>query len=72
MILGKFEMVIIHFNKINNCRQLLGDRLSILKSSWEKANEMTNGEIGVRVAWNMVRKHPNLCKNDVSFMTVIP
>ncbi|CTQ86985.1 G-protein coupled receptors family 1 profile domain-containing protein [Caenorhabditis elegans] len=44
--------------------QLLGDRLSILKSSWEKANEMTNGEIGVRVAWNMVRKHPNLCKND--------
>ncbi|PIC25350.1 hypothetical protein B9Z55_018314 [Caenorhabditis nigoni] len=42
--------------------QLLGDRLSILISSWEKANEMTNGEIGVRVAWNMVRKHPTMCK----------
>uniref|UniRef100_A0A1I7T4X8 G_PROTEIN_RECEP_F1_2 domain-containing protein n=1 Tax=Caenorhabditis tropicalis TaxID=1561998 RepID=A0A1I7T4X8_9PELO len=44
--------------------QLLGDRLSILISSWEKANEMTNGEIGVRVAWNMVRKHPTMCKQD--------
>lgn len=44
--------------------QLLGDRLSILISSWQKANEMTNGEIGVRVAWNMVRKHPTLCKTD--------
>ncbi|EGT30915.1 CBN-GLB-33 protein [Caenorhabditis brenneri] len=44
--------------------QLLGDRLSILISSWEKANEMTNGEIGVRVAWNMVRKHPTMCKAD--------
>uniref|UniRef100_A0A8R1DUE1 G-protein coupled receptors family 1 profile domain-containing protein n=1 Tax=Caenorhabditis japonica TaxID=281687 RepID=A0A8R1DUE1_CAEJA len=43
-------------------RQLLGDRLSILKSSWEKANEMTNGEIGVRVAWNMIRKHPTMYK----------
>ncbi|CAB3397992.1 unnamed protein product [Caenorhabditis bovis] len=43
--------------------QLLGDRLSILCSSWDKAMEMTSGELGQRVAWNMIRKHPTIYKN---------
>ncbi|CAI5453399.1 unnamed protein product [Caenorhabditis angaria] len=46
--------------------QLLGDRLTILCTSWDKVMKNTGGELGTRIAWNMLRKHPTMLnlKND--------
>lgn len=42
-------------------RQMLGDaRLKLLESSWKNALNMTNGQLGLRVLYSMLRKHPQL------------
>ncbi|CAD6193446.1 unnamed protein product [Caenorhabditis auriculariae] len=46
--------------------QLLGDRLTILNNSWQQALCTTNGQLGLRVLYSMLRKHPplfNVIKN---------
>uniref|UniRef100_A0A1I7WAS2 GLOBIN domain-containing protein n=1 Tax=Heterorhabditis bacteriophora TaxID=37862 RepID=A0A1I7WAS2_HETBA len=40
--------------------QLFGDRLFILHSSWQQAMRMMNGQLGLRVLYSMLRKHPSL------------
>ncbi|CAJ0562586.1 unnamed protein product, partial [Mesorhabditis spiculigera] len=40
--------------------QIFGDRLHLLTSSWREAQRMTNGQIGLRVLYSMLRKHPAL------------
>ncbi|CAJ0923879.1 unnamed protein product, partial [Mesorhabditis belari] len=40
--------------------QLFGERLALLTSSWQQAQRMTNGQLGLRVLYSMLRKHPAL------------